>query len=241
MCGSPGVRGGAILRPPRSIRLSRAIASLRRPRPVYSALTLVGLMWFAGDRPYFAALGRIPVAQLWFALGELAFYFACLFGYRRLSASGRRPSVAVLLAIAGASNLMLHFPPLFAVVSTMSTRPLPDSTLERADWYRWLVDPEVVSRVVHVWLASFAATGLVVMWRALEKRADELHAATPRVGCPERWPLAVPNWRWRQHCCRSRLARGCLCNCPREGAAICWAATRSLWPCSSRHSCWRCC
>jgi hypothetical protein len=69
-----------------------------------------------------------------------------------------------LLAIAAALNLLAHFPALFAIISVASTRPpLWSETLDRAGYWRLLLDPEVLSRVVHVWLAAFAVTGVALM------------------------------------------------------------------------------
>src|SRR5258708_4622590 len=44
----------------------------------------VGLLWLAGDRDFFAAVGRVPAGRLWFTLAELVFYAVCMAAYLRL-------------------------------------------------------------------------------------------------------------------------------------------------------------
>jgi hypothetical protein len=108
---------------------------------------------------------------LWFALAELVFSLAtltlCLVLWRRWQ---RGRLIHRLLTLAAATNLMMHFPALFAVISLISTRPgLMARALERHEYRRLLVDPQVLSRVVHVWLAAAAVTGLVVVWLAIRR------------------------------------------------------------------------
>src|SRR4029079_19472558 len=51
--------------------------------------------------------------------------------------------------------------------------PLVD-TLDRHAYYKLLMDPQTVSRVLHIWLASLAVAGAVVMLRCIQmaKRQD---------------------------------------------------------------------
>jgi hypothetical protein len=163
----------------------RAGAALARIAP--TALTfgmvlgglLLALRWASDDRPYFAAIWAIPVSRLWFGLAELVFSLACLAAYAALwnRWSGRRRAHR-LLAIAGASNLLIHFPALFAILSVLSTRrDWLDQTLDRAGFQRMLLDAEVVSRVAHVWLAAVAATGVLLMLLARRYAAERAEAA----------------------------------------------------------------
>ena len=134
---------------------------------------LLLLRYLTGER-YFRALEAIPVDRLWFAGAEFLFGVVCLAVYAGLWRRWRRGRLwHRLLAVAGATNLMLHFPALFTVISLVSTRPgLAASDLNRAEFRRLLVDGEVISRVVHVWLAAIVVTGLVVVWLAVRGGAS---------------------------------------------------------------------
>ena len=135
---------------------------------------LLAIRWWQVDRAYLSALTSVPASRLWFGLAELGFYFVCMGAYLSLWSRWRRRRIFHrTLAIAAASNLMIHFPALFAIVSVMSTRPeLMGHALDRADFQRLLVDSEVLSRVVHVWLASIAIGGAVVMGLGLHFARD---------------------------------------------------------------------
>jgi hypothetical protein len=145
---------------------------------------LLAVRWWFDDRKYLAALGAIPRDRLWFALGELVFFFACMGGYLALWQRWRQRRLAHrVLAIAAASNLLLHFPALFAIVSVLSTRPeLLHHSLDRSGYKQLLLDPEVLSRVAHVWLAAFAVSGMALMglgWRA--GRGEERDPSSSRL------------------------------------------------------------
>src|SRR5205085_1241200 len=62
------------------------------------------------------------------------------------------------------SNLMIHFPALFAIISVVSTRAgLMDQPLDRAEFQRLLFDGEVLPKVVHVWLSAVIITSVVLL------------------------------------------------------------------------------
>jgi len=131
-------------------------------------VVLLGLVWLAKDAAYFAALAMIPRDRLVYGGLELAFYFAVMLGYQALARSQNRSRAkrwfGRVLAVAGASNLMAHFPTLFAMVSVLAHRPQWwGRTLDRVLYHRLLADGEVMSRVVHIWLAGLATAGVVVM------------------------------------------------------------------------------
>jgi hypothetical protein len=130
---------------------------------------LLAIRWWLDDHTYFSAVAAIPRDRLWFALGELLFYFGCMAAYRALWQRWRRWRLAHrLLAIAAASNLLLHFPALFAIVTVLTTRAdRLGVSLDRSGYQRMLLDPEVLSRVAHVWLAAFAVSGATLMYLGL--------------------------------------------------------------------------
>ena len=57
-------------------------------------------------------------------------------------------------------------------------------SLDKVLFHKLLVDPEVMSRVVHVWLASFAVTGVLTSWIAWRQREidgdDRARRSNPR-------------------------------------------------------------
>jgi hypothetical protein len=135
---------------------------------------LLAVRWWRDDHAYFEALAVIPAGRLWFALAEIGFFFACMAAYRGLwQRMRRRPIWHAALAIAAALNLLVHFPALFAIVSVVSARAnLWGQTLDRAGYWRLLLDGEVLSRVLHVWLAAIAVTGVALMVLAIRLPLD---------------------------------------------------------------------
>jgi hypothetical protein len=142
---------------------------------------LLGILYLADDRPYFAALAAIPVDRIWFALAELVFALGCLSAYAALWDRWRRRRVLhPLVALAGATNLLVHFPALFTIISLVSTRRELGAALDRAAYRRLLVDGEVLARVAHVCLAAAALSGVVVALLAVSTREELLPVESRR-------------------------------------------------------------
>jgi hypothetical protein len=160
-------------RPPRGCELLADRLALTLARLSIGALVggmllgglLLALRWASDDRAYFDALAAVPASRLWFAGAELVFSLACLCAYAaRWHRWARRRVVHRLLAVAAASNLLLHFPALFTIVSILSKRPeLWGEVLDRSAYQHMFLDGEVLARVAHIWLAAFVTTGVVVM------------------------------------------------------------------------------
>ena len=133
---------------------------------------LLAIRWATGDRGYFRAVAMIPASRLWFGLAELLFYLACMLAYVGLWERLRAWRFAHrLLALAASSNLLLHFPALFVIISVLSRRTaMASEPLDRAGYWQLLLGGEVASRVVHVWLSSLAVTGVVLMALALRSK-----------------------------------------------------------------------
>jgi len=144
---------------------------------------LLALRW-SSNRSYFEAASVIPASRYWFALAELAFYFACMAIYRGLwNRLQARPMVHALLALAASLNLAVHFPALFTIISVLTSRPQQwAETLDRAGYWQLLMDGEVVSRVVHVWLSSAAVSGVALMWLSDRVESESQRSALTRLG-----------------------------------------------------------
>jgi hypothetical protein len=125
---------------------------------------LLAILWYV-ESSYWSALGRVPAHRWWFFGGELVFYLVCMFAYVMLwnTARGRR-FWHRLLAVMAATNVLYHFPPLFTMLSLMSSRPeLADATLDRSLYVELFTDGETLARVSHHWLSSLATAGVALM------------------------------------------------------------------------------
>lgn len=170
--------------------LARSLARLATGALVGGATLgsiLLAIRWAIGDQGYFRAVAMIPASRLWFGLAELLFYLTCMLAYVRLWNRLRMWRIVHrLLALAASSNLLLHFPALFVIISVLSRRSaMADEPLDRAGYWQLLLDGEVASRVVHVWLSSLAVTGVVVMALALRSKLPP-DAAAARQGLIQR-------------------------------------------------------
>ena len=98
--------------------------------------------------------------------------------------------MAGLLALLAATDLMYHFPPLFAMLALLDRRTeLAGQTLTSSLYRTLLVDPQVMAMVAHVWLAAIAVTGILVMRLAAATRQPSDQTAGPR-------PYVVLAARW---------------------------------------------
>jgi hypothetical protein len=150
---------------------------------------LLAILW-RGDGSYWAALHRVPAHRWGFFGGELVFYLACMIAYVVLWNRARsQRSWHRLLAVLASTNVLYHFPPLFTMLSLMSTRPeLADLTLDRSLYVELFTDPETLARVAHHWLASIttAAVALLLLTSQSGPQAEqEDHTASSG------WPATV--------------------------------------------------
>jgi len=160
---------------------------------VGGALGVVNLMitMASGDESYVAVLKQFPARRYYFAIAELVFSLVLAGAYLALWDKMKRVTwVHGLLAVVNATNLLYHFPLLLTMISVVSTRgDLAGQTIDLAAYRQLLLDPEVVSRSVHVVLASFAMAGIYVMAFGLTLAKHEtLSDQAPRVA---RWGASI--------------------------------------------------
>ncbi len=119
--------------------------------------------------PYRRAIALLDARRWWFVGGELLFYFIAAGAYVGFWRQMKNwPICHRALAVVAATDLIYHFPPLFAVVSTLSLRPqLWGGPLDHALYWRLLLDGETISRVVHHWLAAAAVGATALMLLAI--------------------------------------------------------------------------
>lgn len=144
-------------------------------------IAAVGLLWLAKDSRFFQALSIVPRRRLWFGLVELLFFYGVMLAYAWSWPRVRRSTWwHPALALLAATDLVYHFPPLFAAIAVLEEQSsLPGVELGYAEFLKWMTATETLARVVHFLLASFAVTGgLVLMWSLSRKRmADETEPA----------------------------------------------------------------
>jgi len=128
-------------------------------------LIMLAILWVGNDAAYMRALQAFPASRYRNLGIELVFYFVCLVPFVLLwQRSQRHPFWHAWLALLAASDLLYHFPPLMAILSTLATRKESFTLLiDRAGYHRLLVDPEIVSRTLHSWMASIAVAGIALM------------------------------------------------------------------------------
>ncbi len=128
------------------------------------AMAAVTLLPAMVDGDYLTALKQVPKARWWFTGAEVVFYLACMGAYVGLWTKLANHRVwHRLLAVLASTNLLYHFPALFTILAVVGTRPrLHQQPLTRGLYLQLLGDAEVLSRVVHVCLASFAVAGLAL-------------------------------------------------------------------------------
>lgn len=152
-------------------------------------LATLGLFFAAHGESFLSSAGRVPASRYWFGVAELGFYFACVgaaWALWRPGRQGRRRTglIAVLLFV-GAADLIYHFPPLFTVIGVWTARTGPELPFAQA-----MLDPEVLSLVLHFVLSSLAVTGALLLKHA--QRWDREPAEARRVAIWGGWWAVAP-------------------------------------------------
>jgi hypothetical protein len=97
-----------------------------------------------------------------------------------------------LLFLSG-SNLLYHFPFLFTVAHDVLLSGKLDAPLSASDFRGWMARPDVLARAVHVILASFAVTGVMLLGYALRLQRQQSEADTICVARWGAWTALVPS------------------------------------------------
>ena len=126
-------------------------------------------MWAFGSKGTIEALFLMP-SKLFFGVWELLFYAVCQAIFWAGLAFWRQrrwweQMLIDLFAIAAATNLLWHFPPLFSAAHVLARTGGDRPPLDASDFRQLLFTPEVFSLTVHVWLASLAVASLFAMVR----------------------------------------------------------------------------
>jgi hypothetical protein len=127
-----------------------------------------------------AALGRFPASAYWFAGAELLFSFVLMIVIARFWESLNR-WIFALLALATATNLLYHFPPMMAVIGQLAADPrwTNDSTITRPVMLQLMARGEVLAFSFHFALSSFAVTVIAVLQLLSRQGADRTSEIKP--------------------------------------------------------------
>jgi hypothetical protein len=74
-----------------------------------------------------------------------------------------------LLLVLSGTNLLYHFPFLFSVAANVYYSHATTPPISPPDFRRWMVQGDILARVVHVVLASFAVTGVMLLGLAVRR------------------------------------------------------------------------
>lgn len=130
--------------------------------------------WLGADDRYFQSFVAFPRRKLHFAAAEVLCSLVWTGLYAGLwRKSFKHPNWHALLGLLTATNLLYHFPPLLSAIAVASTRPELLEMLQSQSTIKWMQHPEIASRTVHVWLSSFAVTGVVLLAIAARGLKDE--------------------------------------------------------------------
>jgi len=143
----------------------------------------LGLLWLGRETRFWQAMALVPARRLWFSAAELAFYLMCMEVYVR--GWTRMPRwIHRGIAILAATNLLYHFPLLFAAVSVISrdsqllAAGQPLGWLELVSVFR---HPDTLSRALHFTLAAGVTTGVALMALAPSSESREPKQESERI------------------------------------------------------------
>jgi hypothetical protein len=179
---------------------------------------VVLLLWAERGPEYFDPFWRIPMRRWLFGIGELIFSLVCLAAYWGLwGRLRRRRAWHRWLAVLGATNLLYHFPPLFAAVAVLRQRE-PTGTAA-VDYLALLRDEEVLARTAHHLLAAAVAAGVCVLLVA-DRAARSTATRSPSAARLGGWlvvaagllqvPAGLVLLAWSSPAARQRLLGGDL-------------------------------
>lgn len=136
------------------------------------------------------AFRALPRSRYEFGVAELIFSAICWEIWLRLWSGGKRRKLGWWLGFAGTTNVVYHFPTLFAALSVLATRLLePGETLR---FVTLLADAEVLTRTFHFLMASLAVAGAVMAWWAdSDEQLKRRGALVALVATVLQWPLGI--------------------------------------------------
>ncbi|MDZ4784342.1 MAG: hypothetical protein SGJ19_29195 [Planctomycetia bacterium] len=156
---------------------------------------VLGAIYHHRPEPFLRAAELIPRSRYWFGIAELVFSYLLLVVYL---ATWRRFAGRwwhALINLLAATNTIYHFPPLFAGIGVLTTRPETwgKPELGRQELLKLFAEPETLARASHFVLASFAVTGVMLLGLAMRRARDESQRDdAARIGVWGGWLGLVP-------------------------------------------------
>lgn len=164
----------------------------------YLALWAVGLLlpggllglfigWMFWDAKYYEVFQRLS-SKIHFGAAEILFSFV-LMGIQvawwraRPTCSWWQRGPRIFIAVLASTNLLYHFPVLFAMIESLATSPeVASEVMTSAEFRARLADAYLLWRVAHFVLAAIATCGVVLLGLALRlKREQADETAVQRV------------------------------------------------------------
>jgi hypothetical protein len=141
-----------------------------------SGLLLGWVRWDAQSSELYGRLGR----KLVFGGIELLFSLSLMLAYWRWWRSETSPgrSWRLLLLLLAGTNLLYHFPPLFAVLTHLrETGQAVGEPITATEFRSLVMLPEVLALFLHIVLAALATTGVYLIWQAQRDQANQPSSA----------------------------------------------------------------
>lgn len=118
--------------------------------------------WSANYQDIFLRrLGTRP----WFSLVQVAFSLVLhgiMWRWTKASIAGKGRYWRAALAVVSSTNLIYHFPTLFAIVAEIAGTSTPESpVIERRQFYAFLGSGPILSHAAHFFFAALATSGIV--------------------------------------------------------------------------------
>lgn len=133
---------------------------------------LVGVTgWVNGDRELVDVLPLFRSKVLW-GIAEIGCSLVWAWGYwawlKWRPPTGRFARfLHASLAVLSSTNLLYHFPPLMTVMSQVASGDLiVIEPINSADYRALIFTPHIMAHSLHIWLASFAVSGIFLFWLA---------------------------------------------------------------------------
>jgi hypothetical protein len=144
----------------------------------------VGVGWMLWEPEYHQVLRRL-LSRIHYGGWELLFSLVLMAVHlawwrMRPQCPPWQRGVRIFLALLASTNLLYHFPVLFAVIEQLATSEQSSATAEKilpAEFRALLVQPAIIARSLHFLLAAIATCGILLLGYALrmmrQKRAAD--------------------------------------------------------------------
>jgi hypothetical protein len=159
-------------------------------------LALALSLWFVGD-PWLTIVRRLAPSRLWFAAMELVFSLVCLAIYLRWFDRWPRTRrwqriVHRMIALAAASNMLYHFPPLMVIIGELAAgSDSAPAVIDSAAVRGLMIRPTVLSLTIHHELAAISAAGAAMLLVARNRLAGRIGAAFALVATIAQIPVGI--------------------------------------------------